>query len=67
MPELFETCPFCSQRRQLELDQLKSMVLCGKDESMQCEVCNNSFKLPDSELIKGVARHQREIKYGQRT
>ncbi len=63
--KLFETCPWCSQRCQLELDQLKPMVLCGRDESMQCGVCSQSFKLPNSELIRDVARHQREIKYGK--
>lgn len=64
--KLFETCPQCSQMHQLDSYGLEPMVLCGKDESMQCEVCGHSFMLPDSYGIKRFARHQREMKYGKR-
>ncbi len=63
--ECFETCPLCSQDDCLSSEQMKPMVLCGLDEGMQCDVCNNSFKLPDCEDIIEVARQQRERRYAK--
>lgn len=59
----FEMCPRCCQVHRLELDQLKPMVLSGCENEMQCDVCSTSFKLPDCEGVREMARRQREIRY----
>lgn len=59
----FEVCPICCQRQRLEPNQMKPMVLSGCGKLMQCDVCGNSSKLPDSEPIREMARHQREKRY----
>jgi hypothetical protein len=56
-------CPICSWVYGLLPEQLKPMVLSGDDKSMQCGVCNRSFKLPDCEVIVEMARHQRDKRY----
>lgn len=61
----FETCPLCSQNKLFSVELLKPMVLSGDDKEMQCDVCSKSFKLPDCEIVKEMARHQREIRYGK--
>ena len=55
----FEMCVKCSQNEDLNYNDLKPMVLSGDDKEMQCGVCNHSFKLPDCEAIKELAREQR--------
>lgn len=55
----FETCRICSHICKLMPEQMKPMVLSGDDTKMQCDVCNNSFKLPDCEAVREMARHQR--------
>jgi hypothetical protein len=62
---LFEICPFCFQRRAALLEDLKSMVLSGDDKEMQCDVCNNSFKLHQTEELLELARRQREKRYAK--
>ncbi len=61
--KLFEICPLCSQRRALLLEDLKPMVLSGDDKEMQCDVCNRSWKLHQSEALLELARQQRAIRY----
>lgn len=39
------------------------MVLSGDDTEMQCSVCNHSFRLPDSEPVREMARRQRDEGY----
>lgn len=58
----FEMCRICSQKHGLTPEQMKPMVLSGDDKEMQCSVCGNSFKLPDSETVREMARRQREAK-----
>lgn len=53
-------CPQCTQIHKLSPERLKPMVLSSNNQEMQCDVCNHSFKLPDSELIIETARRQRE-------
>jgi len=62
--KLFEICPFCSQRRAALLEDLKPMVLSGDDKEMQCDTCNRSWKLRQSEALLELARQQRVQKYG---
>lgn len=59
----FETCPYCSQRGKVEFERLVSMVLSRDDREMQCGTCNQSFKLPDSEVIRKIARQQKEKRH----
>jgi hypothetical protein len=59
----FETCPRCSQFFQIDDCKLKPMTLSGDDKSMQCSVCDKTFKLPDSESVREMARRQREARY----
>lgn len=59
----WEMCPFCSFGVGLLTEQLKPMVLSGDDKYMQCGVCNKSFRLPDCEAIREMARHQRDKRY----
>lgn len=61
----FEACPYCSQGGGRTLEQMKSMVLSGDDKSMQCDICNHSFKLPDCESLREVARQQRKNRYAK--
>jgi len=63
----FETCPRCSQIHKLPPERMKPMVLSGDDMEMQCDVCNNSFKLPNCESIRELARHQRDVRYDSRS
>ena len=65
MPDLlsFEMCPRCCGLHRLPTERLKPMVLSGDDREMQCDVCNHSFKLPDCESIRELARHQRDVRY----
>ena len=60
----FEMCPRCCHVHQLSPERLKPMVLSGDDKEMQCDVCNHSFKLPDSESVIEMARQQRAERYG---
>lgn len=60
----FEACPYCSQGDGRTPEQMKSMVLSGDDREMQCDICNKSFKLPDSEALRKIARRQRDQRYG---
>lgn len=60
---LIEMCPRCCQLYELDPDHLKSMVLSGDDNEMQCDVCNASFKLPDCEASREIARQQRKERY----
>lgn len=55
----FETCPRCCHAKAGAMERLKPMVLSGDDLEMQCGVCNRSFKLPDCEAIRELARRQR--------
>lgn len=59
----FEMCPRCCHIHQLPVERLKPMVLSGCETQMQCDVCNNSFKLRDCKAIIELARHQREKRY----
>ena len=54
----------CSGRLSTDIEHLKPMVLSGDDKEMQCGICGHSFKLPDCEGIKEVARRQRVKRYG---
>jgi len=63
---LFEICPYCSQRCSALIEDLKPMVLSGDYQEMQCDVCNHSFKLHQSEKFLEVARRQREQRYGDK-
>jgi hypothetical protein len=60
---LFEICPWCSQKGRKQCPVLKPMVLCGFGKEMQCDVCNRSWKLPQSEELLELARRQRENRY----
>jgi hypothetical protein len=60
---LFEICPFCSQRGVELCPVLWPMVLSGDDKEMQCEFCNRSWKLRQSEALLELARQQRAKKY----
>jgi len=64
MPDLLllEMCPQCCHIHKLPPERLRPMVLLGDDSKMQCDVCNHSFKLPDCELIRELARHQRDVR-----
>ena len=59
----FETCPRCSGLYRLLPEQMKPMVLSGDDTEMQCDVCNSSFKLPDCEAVREMARQKRRERY----
>lgn len=61
----FEACPRCCHIFNLERHQLKPMVLSGDDREMQCDICNKSFKLSDSEALRDIARQQRRKKYAE--
>lgn len=61
---LFETCPRCSQLHALTPDELKPMILSGDGKEMQCDICNHSFKLPDSKGVLNMAIQQRSKRYG---
>jgi hypothetical protein len=63
----FETCPYCCHRRKLLVDQFKPMILSGDNEWMQCGTCLNTFKLPDCDEIREIARQQRKNRYDQRS
>lgn len=41
------------------------MILSGDDREMQCVVCDASFNIPDSESVRDMARHQRDIRHGK--
>lgn len=58
---LFEMCSFCNAYRR----DMKPMILSGDDKEMQCDVCNESFKLPDCETVRELARQQRGKRYGE--
>lgn len=60
----FELCPRCSQVHELEPEQMKLMILSVDEESMRCNMCGYSFKLPDSEAVREIARHQRDMRHG---
>lgn len=60
----FETCPWCSGIGALDIEEQIPMVLSGDNCEMQCGSCNRSFRLPDCEDIRNVARHQRAVRYG---
>jgi len=69
----FETCPRCVYIYQLPISRsehwpieqiLEPMVLSGDDSEMQCNVCFHSFKLPDCEGIREMARHHRNERGG---
>ncbi len=60
----FEACPRCCQIHRLEPDLLEPMVLSGDNKEMRCDVCDNSFKLPDCDAIIETARQQRDGTYG---
>lgn len=60
---LFEICPRCAQTWELDITRLIPMVLCGDDKEMQCDRCNNSFKLHQSEELLVLARQARDKKY----
>jgi len=71
----FETCPRCVHVHRLPISRskywpieqiLEPMVLSGDDREMQCSVCNHSFKLPDCEAVRDMARHRRGVKYDGR-
>jgi len=59
----FEMCPRCTNIHKLSPERLKPMVLSGDDQKMQCDVCNHSFKLPDCESLRELARQQRGRRY----
>lgn len=59
----FEMCPNCSHNKMLSPEQMKPMVLSGCGTEMQCDICNHSFKLPDSEVVREMARCQRRQRY----
>lgn len=42
------------------------MILSGDDNYMQCGMCNVSFRLPDSEAVREMARRQRDKQKGLR-
>lgn len=58
-----EMCPLCSQGLRPTSDRMKPMVLSGDDKEMQCDICNHSFKLPESETLRRVARLKRSYRY----
>ncbi len=58
-----EACPRCCQLHILPPERLRPMVLSECETQMQCDVCGNSFKLPDSEVLREMARQQREKRY----
>ena len=47
------------------MEQLKPMVLSDNGKWMQCNICLHSFKLPDCEAVREIARRQREKKYAK--
>lgn len=59
----FEMCPRCSQRNRLMPELMKPMVLSDDNREMQCDVCDHSFKLPDCEQLRELARRQRGRRY----
>lgn len=57
---VFEICPWCAGRGNALYEGLQPMVLSGDDKEMQCDVCNRSWKLHQSEALLELARQQRE-------
>ena len=59
----FEMCPWCAGRGDALYEDLKPMVLSGDDKEMQCDVCNRSWKLHQTEALLELARQQRMQRY----
>ncbi len=66
MMYLFEICPWCSHKGRHECPVLWPMVLSDDGMKMQCEFCNRSWKLPESESVLELARRQMEKRCDKR-